>query len=120
MKRLKYLALFLSLLSIWACTKDKLKVDFGECVGEITYESDVQEIINTTCAYTGCHIESGAAPGAYNSYSGLEPWLNPNKFQRRVIELRDMPPVYATGPTSLTQDEINILNCWIENNYAEN
>ena len=111
---------FVIIILLFSCTKDKLVPIESNCVGEVTYEEQVIEIINTTCAYSGCHDGSGAAPGDYRTYQAMRPWLTPNKFEDRTIIGRDMPPQYADGPTSLTREELDLVTCWVLNNYNEN
>jgi hypothetical protein len=89
------------------------------CTEEITYQRDVKTIINATCAYSGCHDGSNA-PGDYSFYNGMRPFLNESKFMRRVLDRRDMPPNYSSGPTSLTAEQLNIITCWVQGDYIEN
>ena len=119
MNRLLFYSIFLIVLCL-GCSRDTIVINPGDCTDEITYLSDAREIIDLTCSYSGCHDGSGAAPGSFRTYSNLSAFLTPDKFERRAIEIRDMPPSNASGPTSLTQEQIEILACWIENDYKEN
>ena len=112
--------IFVMILFLFSCTKDKLVPVENECPDEVTYDNQIEEIINTTCAYSGCHDGSGAAPGDYRTYQAMLPWLTPSQFEDRTIFDRDMPPQYAEGPTSLNQEEIDLVICWVLNNYNEN
>lgn len=112
--------LFVMIFFLFSCTKDKLVPVESNCLDEVTYDLQVEEIINTTCAYSGCHDGSGSAPGDYRTYQAMRPWLTPAQFEERTLIIRDMPPNYAEGPTSLTQEEINTLTCWVLNSYNEN
>lgn len=111
---------FVMIFLLFSCTKDKLVPVENDCPDEVTYDNQIEEIINTTCAYAGCHDGSGSAPGDYRTYAAMRPWLRPAQFDDRTIILRDMPPNYADGPKTLTQDEIDLVTCWILNNYDEN
>lgn len=87
--------------------------------GTITYNVTVQAILETNCAYTGCHL-SGFPNGNLSSYGDdLLDFLEKGDFKERVIDLRDMPPYYAFGPTELTAEELQILKCWIEDGYPQ-
>lgn len=112
-----YVVLFIGCLI--SCTKDKLELVEFACIDEITYSNEVRPIIQNTCAYSGCHDGSGAAPGDFTSFDGIAPFLTPDRFENRSLILRDMPPNYASGPRSLTDDEIEMMNCWVENDYKE-
>lgn len=103
-----------------SCTKDKVDITMEECEEVITYNTGIKEIIETNCAYSNCHDGSGAAPGNYTSYFGIEPFLNAAQFEKRALTDRDMPPTYATGPKSLSQEDIDMISCWMQNGYVEN
>ncbi|MEM1216417.1 MAG: hypothetical protein AAGJ82_12070 [Bacteroidota bacterium] len=114
------------LLFAASCTNDQLPepmlADCGE--GVPTYEVEVRPIIEATCAYSGCHL--GSAPGIYDSYEGLLPSLEDNSFRERVISQRanptvGMPPNYAPEGRAedLTEEELNIIECWLEAGYPE-
>jgi hypothetical protein len=107
------------LISTFSCTRDSIEPIFEECVDEITYTSNVRSIINSSCAYSGCH--SGTAPGDFTSYAGMVPFLENGKFRKMTILEQSMPPADATeGPSFLTDEQINILFCWAEGGYLEN
>ena len=119
MQRFHLLFIISSLAILFSCSRDKLDESGEICTDEITYQGDIKTIINTTCAYSGCHYGSNA-PGDYNTYRGMVPFLNESKFFRRVIERRDMPPNYSTGPTFLNAEQINLISCWAQGDYLEN
>lgn len=117
----KYLPIYIVIIAcLGSCSFDKLEVmvDPLVCDTPVTYTNEAKAIIETNCAYTGCHV-SGFASGDFTSYTSMEPMLNQAKFGNRVVTLQNMPPEYATGPTMLTDEELNIIKCWIENDYAE-
>lgn len=119
---------FLLLLTIgFACTADKLEAPVGgDCTGvQPTYESGVKEIINRTCSYSGCHLDS--APGTYTTYDGVRSALASGKFRQRVIIVKDdpiagMPPdnVPNGKAKDLTKEELRILQCWLDGGFPEN
>lgn len=109
-----------------ACTTDALAEPVPlPCDGVIpTYEADVREIVERTCAYSGCHL--GGAPGIYDNYQGLLSDLENGSFRQRVISNRDnptigMPPDYAPDGRAedLTADELMIITCWLDAGYPE-
>ncbi len=104
---------------IVSCTKDKLIVVENTCPEEVAYSIQVKEIIDETCAYSGCHDGGGNAPGDFTSYRRFESFLTNNLFESRTLNQRDMPPNYSTGPKSLTQEQIDMLVCWMDNNYKD-
>jgi len=112
-----YLVVFIG--CFLSCTNDQLEVIEFTCDDEITYSNQVRPIIQNSCAYSGCHDGSGAAPGDFTTFNGLAPFLSPDRFEDRSLVVRDMPPNYASGPRSLTESEIEMMNCWVENDYKE-
>ncbi len=109
------------------CSNDVLPApETGDCDAlQPTYEKDIKAIIDRSCAYSSCHLDS--APGVFTSYEGLLNDLNDGDFSRRVISLRadeslGMPPNNAPDgrPKDLTEDEINIITCWLEAGFPEN
>jgi len=94
---------------------------------EITYDSGISTLMETHCAYSGCHdgVPGGGAPRNYNFYDEILVHLENGKFVERVITLKNnptlgMPPDDASGPKNFTQDELDMIKCWIEKGYPEN
>lgn len=110
------LILFLS-----SCNKDKLPPEEEPeiCDTLITsYELNIKPIIDTYCAYAGCH--DGSSPGIYLTYAQMLPALESGLITERSINNRNMPPSYANeGLTELPQEEFDLLNCWIAAGYPE-
>lgn len=113
-----------------ACNSDKLPepkpADVCETV-DATYDGQVKEIINTSCALSGCHVSGGDGPGDYTSYTGLEGWLTDSGIREYVVVLRNdpingMPPNWDEnpGPQDLTEEQFQIMKCWIDAGYPEN
>ena len=112
-----------------SCTSDKLAEPeppaFCDTL-QVSYNLQVKEIIDTNCATPGCHRAGSIAPGNYVDFSGLSPFLVDREFKRFVIDLRNdpdlgMPPNWDTnpGPKDLTQEEFDIISCWVEAGYPE-
>jgi hypothetical protein len=119
MQRFRIIFIISSIAILFSCAKDKLEENGEVCSDDITYQDDVRPILDRTCAYTGCH-DGSSAPGDFTSYNRMLPFLNEDKFERRVIDRRDMPPNYSSGPTALTAEELAFIRCWAEGGYLEN
>lgn len=120
MQRFLNYAFFLILIGIISCAKDKLPAENEDCTIEVTYQSDIKPIIDKSCAYAGCHVV-GFIKGNHTSYTSLKPQLDNGLFKKWVLDERQMPPQYAPAdkPKSLTQEEINLINCWVKSGYPE-
>ena len=112
-----------------ACTSDQLleppPLEFCDTL-VVSYNLQVKGIIDTNCAFSGCHVAGSSAPGNYSSFGSLQPFLTDREFRRFVIDLRNdpelgMPPNWPTnpGPNDLTDEEFAIISCWVEDGYPE-
>lgn len=109
------------LLLLSSCNFDSLPEPsaIGCESGTLTYDDSIQVILETNCAYTGCHL-SGSPYGDLSAYDDeLLSLLESGDFKERAIDLRDMPPSYTFGPTSLSEADIQTLRCWIEDGYPK-
>jgi len=90
-----------------------------------TTYADVSSIINANCAVASCHdvvanqsnvnctsyaTLSGATGGHKNILS-----TSTNDFHHRVLVVKNMPPAGA-----LSQANQDLLQLWVDNNFAEN
>ncbi len=111
-------------LTICSCNYDNLpegtQLELCETT-TVSYDVQAKTIIDRTCAYAGCHDDGGGAPGNFLTYEGMQNFLNENKFEKRVIELQNMPDENDVLPEKLlTQEELEFLTCWVLQGYQEN
>lgn len=97
-------------LSLIACNKEK---DSGKltpaCDGSNpTYNSAIKSILDSRCGSASCHPN-------YTSYEGLSGILQSGDFKREVLTNQAMPE-----GSSLTQEQINKIQCWVDNGFPEN
>lgn len=93
-----------------------------------TYDGAVKGIIDSSCAYTGCHSGGFSAQIPddaidFTNYAGLQASLNAAKFEKRVLDDKNMPPeafVPPGSPTELTDAQLELLQCWADAGYPEN
>ncbi|MCB0599154.1 MAG: hypothetical protein H6557_06955 [Lewinellaceae bacterium] len=117
-------------LSLGACDYKKLPEpeppEFCD-TADVTYNNQIKAIVDNSCAYSGCHDGAGGiGPFDYTNYDGLS-----NAFgvmRTRVVNLRDdpaqgMPPNRSVYPQSqkdnLTQQELELFECWINAGFPE-
>lgn len=112
--------IFFIIIGLLSCNYDSITPSTQvTCSTKVTYEANVKPILSKSCAYIGCHLPR-FSNGDYTNFAAIQNHLQNGKFERWVIKDRSMPPSYATeGPTNLTEEEINIIKCWKENNYVE-
>ncbi|MEL6986220.1 MAG: hypothetical protein AAGK97_00160 [Bacteroidota bacterium] len=129
MKKLLGFPLFFGIL-LFACTNDKLEEPIPPTfceANQVTYDNQVKAIIDRTCAIPGCHVQGSIAPGNFTTYDGMSGFLSDAEFKTFVIDLKDdpdlgMPPDWPTnpGPKDLTDEEFEIISCWVSQGYPEN
>lgn len=78
-----------------------------------TYEGSIKVIIDNNCTGGLCH-DNGSNKGDFTSYSGLKTVIDNGKFKTEVLVDQSMP---RNG--NLSQEEINAIQCWMENDYLE-
>lgn len=78
-----------------------------------TYDGEVRIIITNNCNGSSCH-GTGSGKHEYTTYALLHKVCTNGKFDARVLNNQSMPK----GGT-LTQAEINTLQCWSDNNFPE-
>lgn len=86
---------------------------------DAVYDSQVKGIINTKCAYAGCHV-AGANIGDLTSYTYFEDADQKASFKARVVTTPNMPPATAAatgGPLDATEKDL--LTTFITNGYPK-
>ena len=100
------------LLVVGSCKKDLLE---PVCDGtEATYDGHTATIINATCMGSSCH-DAGSNRGDFTTYEGIKPYLDDGSFTKEVLTNQSMP-----RGSVLSQSQINTMQCWLDNGYAEN
>jgi hypothetical protein len=119
--------LLVAFITVAGCTNDSLPEPTEIPCDDInpTYEADIRPIVETSCAYSGCHL--GTAPGLYDSYEGLLSQIDAGSFRERTITMKadpnlGMPPNYAPAdrPEDLTEDELRMIECWLDAGHPQN
>ena len=95
-----------------SCKKDTVS---PTCDGtNSTYTSNIKTIIDNNCLSSGCH-GSGSSNGDFTTYEGLKTYCDNGKFQSQVLDNQTMPK-----GSSLSSDQLNKIQCWIDNGYPKN
>lgn len=76
-----------------------------------SYDQEVKPLIMNNCAVTGCH--SGSQSPNFSVFSNVQ--NNADKIRTRT-QNGSMPP----GGRTLTQEEINLIACWVDDGAQNN
>lgn len=80
----------------------------------ISYSNEVRTIINERCAIPTCHNGSNGADKNWTNFNTLK--QRSTNVKTRVVN-RTMPPSSQPG---LTQEQINIISCWVDQGAQNN
>lgn len=78
----------------------------------ISWSSEIQSIITTNCATSGCH--NGSQSPNLTTLAGVQ--ANKDNVKSRTAN-RSMPP---SGRTDLTDDQIKKIACWVDDGAKNN
>ncbi|MFN4254421.1 MAG: hypothetical protein ACK4Q5_05405 [Saprospiraceae bacterium] len=116
-------ALLLSMFALVSACKDKTEegreVDCGKVTGA-TFTSNsgkMQTIVANKCGTSTCHAAGGdgSQHWAYSAeYDSLTPHLD-HMYEGVILE-KAMPPA---GATPLTEDELDLIQCWKEAGFPK-
>ena len=84
-----------------------------------SYANDIEPIISNSCALSGCHV-AGFSRGDFTNYEGLKAKVDDGSVKTRAIDQMNMPPANSSGPTSLNDNQLELLTYWIEAGAPEN
>jgi hypothetical protein len=116
-----YLIIFLNVLLISSCTYNKTEIKpLSICNGTVaSYTNNIAPLIKAKCS-TGLGPGTGCHDSWILEYGGIKGAAKNGKLQS-VINNRTMPVIPNNfGITALTQNEIDLIACWLEHNYPEN
>lgn len=104
---------FITILTVLQSCKDK-KLE-PECNGGApTYDNGISAIINSKCTNSLCH-GPGAAQAEFTTYAGMSLSISNGNFNKKVLEDQSMPK-----NDFLSQSQIDLVKCWVDNGYPEN
>lgn len=121
-KQLLLFCFLLGGLMIISCGKDGDDTGGGdpdECEAlDVKFSTDIMPIVSATCAIPDCH-EAGFANGDFTAYDGIKMFVDDGAFETEVVN-KTMPPDDTLGPESLTDTEIEKIQCWIADGAPNN
>lgn len=81
----------------------------------VSWTTDIQPVINASCATSGCHVTGGTGPGNMESYEGVKAKVDDGEFQIRVLQEQNMPP-----SESLSNCTLQIIQAWVDAGAPQN
>lgn len=117
---------FAALVAVTSCKKDSNSADYAanaDCTAIVaadnTYTNSIKAILDASCATAGCHNVFSAAEGIdFSDYAKSK-----NAFQNKKVLCSIH---HGSGCTPMPQDkpqlsdsDINKIDCWVKNGYAE-
>lgn len=95
------------------CTYDHLEDMKGCRTTGVSWSMDVQPLVQTRCALTGCHVTAETI-GNFTTYGGVKAAADSGVLQT-VLDLNLMPPLEG-----LEQCERDRLRAWLSEGAPEN
>ena len=81
---------------------------------DVTYENGIALILEDNCNSKFCH-GSDSKNGDWTSFQNLKPALENGSFEKSVLIDQTMPK----NGVRLSQEEINLIQCWLEQGFLE-
>jgi len=105
-----------AVIAVSSCKKGGGSKLTPECDGSHpTYNSQIKVIIEGNCNASGCH-NAGSSRGDFTTYTGLSGVIASGAFKREVLTDQTMPK----GSANLSQKNLNLIQCWVNDGYPEN
>ena len=112
MKKVLSISFLLVFIVLQSCKDKKLEPTCNG--GTPTYDNGISEIINAECTNSLCH-GPGSSQATFTSYAGLSLAISNGNFNKKVLVDQTMP-----RNSFLTQDQLDLIKCWVDNGYPEN
>jgi len=111
MYRYLFTGFILISLAAYSCKDKKLE---PECKGDKpTYDDGIATIINEKCTNVICH-GPGSSQAEFTTFAGMALAISNGNFEKKVLVDQSMPK-----NDFLTQTQIDLIQCWVDNSYPE-
>lgn len=119
MKQSTLLIGILLTIGVYSCKKEQNPTTF-DCSGySPTYTSEIKSILDTHCAFSGCHNASSKADGKdYSTYAAAKSNAAGNNFLGSIQHLSGYDPM-PRNAAKLSDSQIRALSCWKQNGLPE-
>lgn len=118
MNRIPSFALSLLVFLFASCGKEEIQT--FDCTGLTpTYTADIKPIIDANCATAGCHNGVSKANGIdLSTYSLVVSESNKARFLGAIQHRSGYDPM-PKNQTKLSESNIRLISCWVENGQPE-
>ena len=123
MKKISLIALVFVSVIVSQCVKHKAAEVVVPCeAGSVYFANDIQPLLNSSCAMSGCHdIKTKAEGYDFSSYNGTMKSVTagkPNSSELyEVIARKKMPP---RSYPAINESQLQLLNSWISQGAKNN
>ena len=83
----------------------------------VSFEKDIEPIIENNCAISGCHVAGSGAGGIYNNYNRIKAKVDNGSLHERVVVQQNMPP---PDKGAITDCQIDKMDAWINQGAPHN
>lgn len=105
-------------ISLCACTKDKVPKPPLNCTSDtIFYSTQIQPLINSNCAVSGCHDNTAQSGYVFTSYETVS--ANKDLIMKVVRHEAGVTPM-PFNKQALNDSLIQQLNCWVQQGGLNN
>ncbi len=115
---MKIIAIGLFAFAIISCTNNVGELAPCNVSDKVLYFTDVYPIIDRTCAIPNCHV-NGSQHGNFKNADEVKKVADNGRLEFMIVT-RQMPAGITSGPSFLTDCEINIISKWIKNGASIN
>lgn len=120
---LKFIPVVLVFTLLFSCVRSSVDTSLGDCEATVAYNSNtendvfgVKSIIDTKCATSMCH-DGTFPPNMLTFGDQFKSAISNNQIKEQVFDEGAMPEPEAP---QLTDDELQLLECWITGGHLEN
>lgn len=108
----KLLPIALVCIGFYGCYYDVEEELYGAATcnlpATLSYATDIEPIIQSKCATSGCHVSGGGGNGIFDSYQGVKAKVDNGSFEQTTLIQMSMPP---SG--GLSNCEQQLFEAWI-------
>ena len=115
MKKLIGLSAFALVISFASCDKENVNTVTYDCTSQTpTYANNVKAIMDSKCAFSGCHNAGTAASGInLSDYANVSSEANNDRFLGSIEHLTGYSNMPRNG-SQLSTAERQTIYCWIQ------